>query len=215
MTKFINNLNKYLSEMKIKQNCLSMLTGIDKNKLSRLLTGVQDESGTDMEKIAQALGKDVEFFLKDSISIPEINHFTLNKIAFYAGEPSKKQERIANQLMELMENIDEVISAKSRFENKQRIRKKMNIERLRKIIQYSKENRQETNSMIKIFCFFRGIEYDNSLLDILQIARSSFRKKGFLVFQMPFADDEIGALSYRGDGIGYVVINQWRKPIIL
>ena len=65
----------------------------------------------------------------------------------------------------------------------------MNIERLRKIIQYSKENRQETNSMIKIFCFFRGIEYDNSLL------------------QMPFADDEIGALSYRGDGIGYVVIN--------
>ena len=79
----------------------------------------------------------------------------------------------------------------------------MNIERLRKIIQYSKENRQETNSMIKIFCFFRGIEYDNSLLDILQIARSSFRKKGFLVFQMP----EIGALSYRGDGIGYVVIN--------
>ncbi|MEE0135685.1 helix-turn-helix domain-containing protein [Blautia stercoris] len=40
MTKFINNLNKYLSEMKIKQNCLSMLTGIDKNKLSRLLTGV-------------------------------------------------------------------------------------------------------------------------------------------------------------------------------
>ena len=62
--------------------------------------------------------------------------------------------------------------------------------------------------MIKIFCFFRGIEYDNSLLDILQIARSSFRKKGFLVFQMPFADDEIGALSYRGDGIGYVVINQ-------
>ena len=83
----------------------------------------------------------------------------------------------------------------------------MNIERLRKIIQYSKENRQETNSMIKTFCFFSGIEYDNSLLDILQIARSSFRKKGFFVFQMPFADDEIGALSYRGDGIGYVVIN--------
>lgn len=117
MTKFINNLNKYLSEMKIKQNCLSILTGIDKNKLSRLLTGVQDESGADMEKIAQVLGKDIEFFLKDSISIPEINHFTFNKIAFYAGEPSKKQERIANQLMELMENIDEVISAKSRFEN--------------------------------------------------------------------------------------------------
>ena len=74
MTRFINNVNKYLSEMKIKQTYLSMITGIDKNKISRILTGVQEESGTDMEQIA-------------------------------------------NQLMELMENIDEVLSAKSRFEH--------------------------------------------------------------------------------------------------
>ena len=39
MTKFISNVNKYLSEMKIKQSYLSMVTGIDKNKMSRLLTG--------------------------------------------------------------------------------------------------------------------------------------------------------------------------------
>lgn len=117
MTTFINNVNQYLSEMKIKQSYLSMITGIDKNKISRLLTGVQDESGADMEKIAHALGKNIEFFLADSIEIPQINEFAPNKIAFYAGEPSKKQEQIANQLMELMENIDEVLSAKSRFEN--------------------------------------------------------------------------------------------------
>lgn len=49
MTKFISNVNKYLSEMKIKQSYLSMVTGIDKNKMSRLLTGSQEESGTDME----------------------------------------------------------------------------------------------------------------------------------------------------------------------
>ena len=117
MTKFISNVNQYLSEMKIKQSYLSMITGIDKNKISRLLTGVQDESGADMEKIAHALGKNIEFFLADSIEIPHINEFAPNKITFYAGEPSKKQEQIANQLMELMENIDEVLSAKSRFEN--------------------------------------------------------------------------------------------------
>ncbi len=117
MTKFINNVNKYLSEMKIKQAYLSMITGIDKNKLSRLLTGAQEESGTDMEKIANGLGKNIEFFLADDIAIPEIENMAINKIAFYAGEPSQKQEQIANQLMELMENIDEVISAKSRFEN--------------------------------------------------------------------------------------------------
>ncbi len=41
----------------------------------------------------------------------------MNKIAFYAGEPSRNKEQIAKQLVELMENIDEVISANSRFEN--------------------------------------------------------------------------------------------------
>lgn len=117
MTKFISNVNKYLSEMKIKQTYLSMITGIDKNKMSRLLTGSQEESGTDMEKIASGLGKSVEFFLADAIVIPQIGNKEINKIAFYAGEPSQKQEQIVKQLMELMENIDEVISAKSRFEN--------------------------------------------------------------------------------------------------
>ena len=117
MTKFISNVNKYLSEMKIKQTYLSMITGIDKNKMSRLLTGSQEESGTDMEKIAHGLGKNIEYFLADSISVPQVGDFSMDKIAFYAGEPSHKQEQIANQLMELMENIDEVLSAKSRFKN--------------------------------------------------------------------------------------------------
>lgn len=117
MTKFICNVNKYLSEMKIKQTYLCRLTGIEKNKISRLLTGSQDVSGTDMEKIAQALGKSIEFFLSDTMDIPQVGDPSGRKIAFYAGEPSQKQEQIAKQLMELMENIDEVISAKSRFEN--------------------------------------------------------------------------------------------------
>ena len=117
MTKFINNVNTYLSEMKIKQAYLSMITGIDKNKMSRLLTGVQEESGTDMEKIARGLGKSIEFFLTDTINVPKVGAASTNKIAFYAGEPSEKQERIAKQLMELMENIDEVLSAKSRYKH--------------------------------------------------------------------------------------------------
>ena len=117
MTRFVTNLNRYLSEMKIKQTYLSMITGIEKNKLSRLLTGAQDESGADMERIAGALGKSVEFFLSDAMVIPQVNGVSMNKVAFYAGEPSKKQEETAGYLMELMENIDEVLSAKSRFRN--------------------------------------------------------------------------------------------------
>ena len=55
--------------------------------------------------------------MADTIYIPQMGTVSANKIAFYAGEPSEKQEQIANQLMELMENIDEVLSAKSRFEH--------------------------------------------------------------------------------------------------
>ncbi len=117
MTKFISNVNQYLGQMKIKQTYLSMVSGIDKNKLSRILTGTQDENGSDMEKIASALGRKVEYFLSDSFCVPKISEFAPAKIAFYAGEPTKKQELMAKQLMEMMENIDEIMSAKSRFAN--------------------------------------------------------------------------------------------------
>ena len=83
----------------------------------------------------------------------------------------------------------------------------MNVERLRKIIAYSESNHEEINSKVKRFCSFTGTPYDSDLLNILQIVRSSFQKKGFLVLEMPFADDEVGALCYKGDGLGYVVIN--------
>ena len=49
----------------------------------------------------------------------------------------------------------------------------MNIERLRKIISYSENHYEEMNSMVKRFCSFAGIEFDNDLLNILQIVRSS------------------------------------------
>lgn len=83
----------------------------------------------------------------------------------------------------------------------------MNIERLRKIIAYSEKNSEEINSMVKRFASFAGVEYDGDLLNILQIVRSSFQKKGYFIFEIPFADDEIGALCYRDDCFGYVVVN--------
>lgn len=83
----------------------------------------------------------------------------------------------------------------------------MNVERLKKIITYSENNREETRSLIRKFCSYTDIEHDSDVLNILQIARSSLQKKGYLVLEMPFADEEIGALCYKGDGLGYVVIN--------
>lgn len=120
MTKFIENVNTYLSQMKIKQAYVSLKTGIDTKKLSRILTGTQDVSGIDMEKIANALGQKIEYFLNDTFSVPQINGFMPEKIAFYAGNPTAKQDEIAEKLEKLMGNIDEVMSAKYRFLNMSR-----------------------------------------------------------------------------------------------
>lgn len=117
MTKYIENVNTYLSQMKIKQTYISLKTGIDTKKLSRILTGAQDVSATDMEKIANALGQKLEYFLSDNFSVPQINEFIPEKIAFYAGSPTAKQDEIAKKLEKLMGNIDEVMSAKYRFLN--------------------------------------------------------------------------------------------------
>lgn len=117
MTKYIENVNTYLSQMKIKQTYVSLKSGIDTKKLSRILTGVQDISSADMERIAGALGKRMDFFLDDSFHVPCITDFEPEKIAFYAGEPTQKQEETAKKLVRLMENIDEVLSAKCRFLN--------------------------------------------------------------------------------------------------
>uniref|UniRef100_UPI004024ACE3 helix-turn-helix domain-containing protein n=1 Tax=Coprococcus sp. TaxID=2049024 RepID=UPI004024ACE3 len=120
MTKYIENVNTYLSQMKIKQTYVSLKTGIDQKKLSRILTGVQDVSGTDMEKIAKALGCKPEYFLSDPFFVPQISEFMPEKIAFYAGNPTEKQDEIAEKLEKLMSNIDEVMSAKYRFLNMSR-----------------------------------------------------------------------------------------------
>lgn len=83
----------------------------------------------------------------------------------------------------------------------------MDIGRFRKIIEYSDYNRDLIESKINRFYSFIGLSSDKQLLNIMQIARDAFNKKGYLVLEIPFADDEIGALCYKDDGLGYVVLN--------
>ena len=90
MTKFVENVNAYLSQTKIEQTYVCLKTGIDTKKLLRILTGAQDVSRPDMEKIANALGQKLEYFLSDAFCVPQISEFVPEKIAFYAGNPSEE-----------------------------------------------------------------------------------------------------------------------------
>lgn len=116
MTKYIQNVNTYLSQKKIKQTFVSLKSGIDSKKLSRILNSKQSINDTDMEKIAKALGKTIEYFLSDNFVVQEDVFASTKQAVFYAGEPSGEQEEFALQLIELVENVDEVLGAKGRFE---------------------------------------------------------------------------------------------------
>lgn len=83
----------------------------------------------------------------------------------------------------------------------------MNTERLKKIMEYSLEHRKDMEKKLLHFYSVAGINSDRDLLNILQIVRPILRRKRYLILEIPFADDEIGALCYQGDALGYIVIN--------
>ena len=115
MVKFVDNVNEYIIEMKIKKSFISMKSGIDASKLSRILSKNQEINVSEMEKIANALGQKIEFFLSESFSVPKKEFLGTEEIVFYAGEPKQEQETFAKQILELIENADEILSAKDYF----------------------------------------------------------------------------------------------------
>lgn len=117
MANYIDNVNLYITKMKIKQTFVSFKSGINTSTLSRILNGSREVNLSEMEKIAKALGKKVEFFLDENFSVPELPTAASENIVFYVGEPSKEQEKVAMQLLELLENVDEVLSSKGRYTN--------------------------------------------------------------------------------------------------
>ena len=115
MVKFVDNVNTYISAMKIKKSFIGLKSGIDASKLSRILSKTQEINVSEMEKIANALGQKIEFFLAENFSVSKKEFSGAGEIAFYAGEPKNEQELFAKQLLELIENADEILSAKDYY----------------------------------------------------------------------------------------------------
>ncbi|MDF2988408.1 MAG: helix-turn-helix transcriptional regulator [Eubacterium sp.] len=115
MSKYIENVNAYLSQKKIKQTFISMKTGIETSKLSRILNETQDITSVDMEKIAALLGKNIEYFLSENFQVDNIERDLKTEVAFYVGELGTEQVKFAMKLIDLIENIDEILSARGRL----------------------------------------------------------------------------------------------------
>ncbi|HBI73046.1 MAG TPA: DNA-binding protein [Lachnospiraceae bacterium] len=115
MSKFIDNVNEYLAVKKIKRTYISLKSGIEANKLSRILNEVQEATTSDMEKIAYALGEKIEFFIGDNISISNNKSVESLNVAFYAGEPKAEQQEFALKLIDFLENLDAVLGVEKRL----------------------------------------------------------------------------------------------------
>ena len=117
MGRYVDNVNNYMAQMKIRQKYVSIKSGIDEKKLSRILKAGQKITGDEMEKIAYALGRNTEYFISEDFKVPVITNEDSMEYAFYVGTPSKKQEELAMKLIDLIENVDEILSIKTRFDN--------------------------------------------------------------------------------------------------
>ncbi|MBP3040993.1 helix-turn-helix transcriptional regulator [Bacillaceae bacterium Marseille-Q3522] len=95
MYKFINNLNLYINHYHLKHSLIAMRTGIEKNKLSRLLNGIQDILYEDMEAISKALGKEIDYFLQGNLNFLEKDYKDSTSISFYRGFPDEDKKRIS------------------------------------------------------------------------------------------------------------------------
>lgn len=115
MSLFVSNLKNYLAATKIKQKYISRKSGIEENKLSRILNGTQEPGCSEMELISKAVGKSINFFLTENFVFETDYNEYSPKISFYAGNPNNQQNDVAENLLELMENVDLVLSAEGRF----------------------------------------------------------------------------------------------------
>ena len=117
MSTFVSNFNEFLTTMQIKRNYISRKSGIEENKLSRILTGKQPASEPDMEVLSKAAGKSMQYFLNQNFNLNAGYSPSSGRIAFYAGSPTEKQAEIVGNLLELMENVDVILSARDSFLN--------------------------------------------------------------------------------------------------
>ena len=69
MGRYVDNVNNYMAQMKIRQKYVSIKSGIDEKKLSRILKGGQKITGDEMEKIAYALGRNTEYFISEDFKV--------------------------------------------------------------------------------------------------------------------------------------------------
>ena len=105
MSKFIENLKKYLENRKIRQTYVSLMTGWDKSRVSKILSGTIDLKESAAEFLAKALGHDMSYFLTD-FSDQYKEQAVNGQLAFFAGTLNDEDKKTADKLVEMFRFYD-------------------------------------------------------------------------------------------------------------
>lgn len=112
MSKFIENVNEYIRQRKFKNRYISLMTGWDQSKVSRVLNekGTRGISDRDMKTLAEALGESVEFFLTGTPEDMKLELTLNSQLAFSAGKLSKDDALTAEYVIEMLRYHDALTS---------------------------------------------------------------------------------------------------------
>lgn len=109
MSRFIGNVKTYMKNNYIRQNYIVLMTGWDKSKVSRVLNEDNRPKEDEMETLASAFGKPIEFFLSDD-AVVDNSLASSNEVKFFAGKLDVEDAHIANKLVEMLRYYDAIIN---------------------------------------------------------------------------------------------------------
>ena len=105
MSKFIENVKNYLNVRNIRQTYVSLMTGWDKSRVSKVLNGTIELKESEAEFLAKALGHDMTYFLGNSVEEYRENEDN-EQLAFFAGKIEEDDKKIADKLVEMLRFYD-------------------------------------------------------------------------------------------------------------
>ena len=105
MSEFIESVKDYLNVRNIRQTYVSLMTGWDKSRVSKVLNGTIELKVSEAEFLAKALGHDMTYFLVNTIEDYRENENN-GQLAFLARTLEEEDRKIADKLVEMFRFYD-------------------------------------------------------------------------------------------------------------
>lgn len=83
----------------------------------------------------------------------------------------------------------------------------MRFERFKQVVEHNRLNQKEMLVKVQNLYHKMHLNYEEETLNLEFIIKPLFEREDYLILEMPFCDEEIGAICYKGDCYGYMFLN--------